>query len=346
MIQSAVNFAADGDTVLVASGVYNAGEYITPDGTLSNRVVITKNIQVIGVDGPSNTFIVGSGSVGDDAVRCVYITNGLLAGFTLTNGHTRAGGVSVDINGGGAYAVGGILTNCIIVGNSAQACGGGVYGGRVVNCLVQNNTAEYGGGGYDTVFDTCSLLQNRAGGQGGGSWGGSLNQCTLRQNYGPAGGALYRSEATNCIIDANSADRGGGAMYSGLYRCRITGNSVNGAGGGMHTCTALCSFVSGNWAGWAGGGARESMLINCTVVQNWAGVSGDRTSQETIRNSIVYYNRSETRNHESALFEYSCTTPLPSGSGNITNEPQFAENYRLSAISPCVNTGTMCILAQ
>jgi len=45
-IQAAVNAAAKGDTVLVFDGVYKVGTTATPSYSLSNRVVIEKNITV------------------------------------------------------------------------------------------------------------------------------------------------------------------------------------------------------------------------------------------------------------------------------------------------------------
>lgn len=79
--------------------------------------------------------------------------------------------------------------------------------------------------------------------------------------------------------------------------------------------------MSGNWAGgYGGGGAWASTLNNC----------------------IVYYNNN---NYISCSFNYSCTTPMPSGGlGNITNAPLFVDtngwsNLRLQSISPCIGVG-------
>ena len=87
-IQAAVNAAASGDTVLVSNGVYSAGAKVTPGYSLTNRVYITSAITVQSVNGPTNTFIVGAGPRGAGAIRCVYMSAGVLAGFTLTNGNT------------------------------------------------------------------------------------------------------------------------------------------------------------------------------------------------------------------------------------------------------------------
>jgi len=44
-----------------------------------------------------------------------------------------------------------------------------------------------------------------------------------------------------------------------------------------------------------------------------------------------------------ATFFFSCTTPMPTGSDNITNDPLFVSlattNFQLAANSPCINVG-------
>ena len=126
-IQNAVDVATDGDVVLVTNGIYNSGERVTPGYSCSNRVVITKDIIVKSVNGPENTIILGKGPNGSNAVRCVYMSAGTLAGFTVSNGHTwTSGNTSYDRNGGGInmYSGSGIITNCTIGGNSANRNGG------------------------------------------------------------------------------------------------------------------------------------------------------------------------------------------------------------------------------
>ena len=90
-IQSAVDVASDGDTVLVTNGVYSTGSRITPGYTLMNRLVLTNDIAVRSMNGPSMTLILGAGPLGSNAIRCVYMTDGILSGFAVTNGHTRIG---------------------------------------------------------------------------------------------------------------------------------------------------------------------------------------------------------------------------------------------------------------
>ncbi len=134
-IQTAIAGASDGDVILVTNGTYSTGSQIVY-GSMLNRVVINRAVTITSVNGPGVTFIVGQGSGtgtnGDGAVRCVYVGgNALLAGFTLTNGHTRStGDFSQEQSGGGAWcATSGVLSNCVLVCNSANFSGGGVYQG-------------------------------------------------------------------------------------------------------------------------------------------------------------------------------------------------------------------------
>ena len=67
-------------------------------------------------------------------------------------------------------------------------------------------------------------------------------------------------------------------------------------------------------------------------------------------NSIVYGNtslRTADHNWSGGSFAFSCTTPLPSGTGNTASDPLFAgaatNNYRLQVsptLSPCIDKGT------
>ncbi len=227
VIQDAVDAAAPGDTVLVTNGVYATGGRPVGTNLLVNRVAIEKPIRLASVNGPAVTIIVGARAPagdeygnGDGAVRCVYLglTNAVLSGFTLTNGHTRTtGDWEKDLSGGGVLGgtwdkVGGVLTNCVITGNTADAGGGGAYAGVLQNCSLNGNSAHYGGAAY----------------------GGSLYNCTLTGNSAYYGGGAHGGSLYNCTLTGNSADYGGGAYVATLYNCTLTRNSAQYRGGGVY----------------------------------------------------------------------------------------------------------------
>lgn len=218
-IQTAVDASSTGDSVLVADGVYNSGGAITPGYTSKNRVVITNNIVVQSVNGPEQTFIFGQGPNGNNAIRGVYLSSGILSGFTIKNGHTRTtGDYSHDRGGGGINMKdGGAAFHCRLVENSASFAGGGSCFGTLNYCTLTGNSAEYGGGGSRSTMNNCLIVGNSAN-RGGGSNQGELNNCTIIDNsvsgYLSQGGGSRYDTLKNCIVWNNS---GGNAYNSGSY---------------------------------------------------------------------------------------------------------------------------------
>jgi hypothetical protein len=126
-IQSAVDAAAPGDIVLVTNGTYSAGGRAVY-GTMTNRVAVDRAITVQSVNGAGVTVIQGyqlpTTSLGDGAIRCVYLTNGAaLFGFTLAKGATHfsdtsspeGSSIEAERSGGGLWCEGGtsMASNCV-----------------------------------------------------------------------------------------------------------------------------------------------------------------------------------------------------------------------------------------
>jgi len=303
------------DTVIVTNGVYGSGGIVPHGQDFTNRVVIATDIVVRSVNGPTNTFIVGAsdnGTNGPLAARCVWISDGLLTGFTITNGYTQTEGAWEMYQRGGGVLLfeGGTVSNCIVRGCSANITGGGVdfhYGGVVVDCTIEGNTVNDRGAGVSlhdgALLDRCIVRDNSAGGDG--SEGG--------------GGLLFYSGGTarNCLIANNTADNSGGGIYvregaadSVIENCTIVSNTGE-YGGGVY----------------AYGGTN----VNCIVYDNTSTIGANQNWS---------YGGSTT-----SAYIHCCTVPLPTENttGCITNDPQFADassgDYRLKAVSLCIDAG-------
>lgn len=229
-IQDAVSANIPGGEVVVGDGSYSMGGAVAR-ATMTNRVAITNALLVRSVNGPACTAIVGQGPEGPSGVRCAYVGGqGVLIGFTLSNGHTRASAASsYDLRGGGVYAeAGALLSNCLIVGCSALHHGGGVFGGALRSCDVRD----------------CS-----AGLDGGGTYGASLNYGIVSGNTaGDEGGGVFAGWTEECLIFSNSADQGGGTAWNTNRHCTIVVNTAASSGGGVY----------------------KSKLTNCIVYHNTA----------------------------------------------------------------------------
>ena len=323
-IQGAVDEAITGDTVLVTNGVYDTGSVVTPSYDCTNRVVITDDITVQSVNGSAYTFIVGAeangGGNGSDAVRGVYMSAGVLSGFTVTNGHTMTSGsfyaIYYNTYGGGINMYeGGIATNCVLTGNSAgnhgggsthgslfnctlsgnsaEGNGGGCYGGTLNNCTLTGNSASlYGGGSYQSMLNSCTLSVNSVEGSGGGCYWGTLNNCVLSGNSAEIGGGSYAATLTNCTLSSNSARKGGGSYSGTLYNCSLMDNSAISEGGGSCRGALDSCILAGNSAT-DGGGSYDSTLNNCSLMANSAIEYGGGSRDGTLNNCTLTGNSAD-----------------------------------------------------
>jgi hypothetical protein len=288
-IQAGIDAAVDGDTVQVAPGQYVISEPIT---------FLGKAIIVESKAGPEETTI-RMGTPTDTNRACVIIFENNETAESILNGFTVTGGKgiynpSVKATGGGGIlfsASSGVINNCVIVQNSADA-GGGVASSAgslatVSNCTISENSVTIIGGGVYSV------------------WGSSMNliNCTIRENTaiksgGGVGCWLNASiTMTDCIVTENSAtgvilhEAGyGGGLNAGdgseitLINCNFENNSAGIGGGGIMLggipCTITGCVISNNSAGWWAGGLGceyEGMLLslkNCVISHNTAEKGG------------------------------------------------------------------------
>jgi hypothetical protein len=323
-LQEAVEAAQPGDTVLVTNGLYALGGRAV-FGELTNRVLIDKAITVQSVNGPAVTVIKGAAapdtSNGSGATRCAYVGAGaVLSGFTLTDGHTLNLYSEEEGAGGGVFCEeSGVVSDCVLFGNTAFYGGGGAFGGLLLGCTLLGNEAEaFGGGALRAELHDCLLMDNTSGSEGGGAYASTLLDCMVEGNsalYGGGagnasvvtrcaltgnqaqydGGGAYSSTLSDCLLEANSSASQGGGAGSGclLSNCTVTGNASFYVGGGAHSSTLQNCTLEANSAEY-GGGAYGSTLLNCTLRGNQAR-DGAGACYGGLRNSVLAGN-SASRN--------------------------------------------------
>jgi hypothetical protein len=160
-IQTAINGASNGDTVLVADGTY------TGDG---NRDILFhgKDIVVMSQNGPGFTIIDPQGSESEPHRAFNFINNaisGELEGFTIKNGY---GPFSHNHNEGGAMLIENAsptIKYCVFANNIGAYQGGAVScftsSPIFINCTFAGNAATYGGciysNGANPVLENCII---------------------------------------------------------------------------------------------------------------------------------------------------------------------------------------------
>ena len=263
-IQDAVDAAVTGDVITVTNGLYATGGRAV-HGTMTNRVVVDKAVHLLSVNGPQFTVIQGyevpGTTNGDGAIRCVYLTdNSSLSGFTLTRGATRsAGDYTFEQSGGGVLceSTAVVVSNCLLIGNSASYGGGSSYG-TLNNCLLIRNSAYNpstfcgGGGAQGGILINCIIRDNWTTENGGGAQGAALINCTVVGNRAGWGGGVANGRLTNSIVYFNSANYGPNFYYNGgshsealITFCCTTPQPYN-AFGNITANPLLVDMVGGN----------------------------------------------------------------------------------------------------
>jgi hypothetical protein len=307
-IQSGINAAVDGDTVLVAPGTYFENIHFRGKNiVVTSAFYQTFNLSIIG-----STIINGSTPSNSDSGSCVRIVSNNNDSLAVLQGFTITGGIGTfwqDEHGAGRYCEGGgiimqysraTVQFNIVKDNKAirrpagiaSTGGGGIRMGdgraKIFNNIIFNNEAMYGGGvvlNYsNTQLKNNVIFNNRvyqavAGAPtygGGGVWTNGTGISTVENNT---------------IVNNSSFG---------------TGTTVSGRGGGIH-------------------------------------VNGANT---TITNNIVWGNTAATGAIElkqisgASVVTYTCVQNGLSGTGNISTNPLFdSTNYIISSASPCIDAG-------
>jgi hypothetical protein len=268
-IQAAVDYASDGDVVLVAPGTYTSTDDQVVD-LEGKRILLAASI-------PGTAIIDG-----ESFRRGVRCRNGetaktVVEGFLIRN--CRASWYDWNDNdaidfweyfGGGVWNRDGsspTIRGCIFEGNDAEY-GGAILNGdetgsicrpTIVDCAFFDNgsSACLGGAiynwGAEPRITDCDFIENR------GFFGGAVlnfdgsrpefERCLFRENIAASdGGAMYNDASSpillECVMDGNAAGDEGGGIFNAdpgssaaipeFIDCEFTNNTANGEGGAMH----------------------------------------------------------------------------------------------------------------
>jgi hypothetical protein len=309
-IQSAIDEASAGDTVLVADGIY------TGSGN-KNLNFGGKAITVRSENGPNNCIIDSEGSGRGFEIWRGEGNDSVVSGFTITNSET--GQNAFDISNSSPT-----IENCVITGNGGSGIVCDNANPIITNCTIANNTADYGGGiwlwnnSYPTIIN-----------------------CTIKENNTALGATIHCGNSsptiTNCTIaDNTGGDSGGIGLYNSPLNTIITNSIIkNNTGSSIGGINCYDSSL---------------IITNCTIADNTGGDNGGIDFvwglSLTITNSILwgdYPNEINTGPTSPAhIVTFSNIQGGYSGAGNIAADPLFVGNgdYHLTALSPCINKGT------
>ena len=306
-IQTAINAAVGGDTILVTNGTY----------ALTAQLNIGKAVTLRSANGAAGTVLDGGGTV-----RCVYLHDAaaVMDGFTIQNG------AMPDAYGGGVYLTVGTLVNCTVRQNAARY-GAGVclYGAGLVNsCVLRDNNVvawtnvNHGGGGAyinnGGTMRNCLVTGNTSDSQGGGIdiWtAGTVQNCTVVGNTAPNGAGLrarLASTVLNTIIYNNLTGAEWQLSGTGQAFTNCATPIIAGLPGAGNIANDPQFLVAGDYHLQSG-----SPCINAGVYQTWMTGATDLDGDARLANDVVDIGAYERR-------EYTFTTWVGQGEVSGTTD--------------------------
>ena len=261
-IQEAIDMALEGDTVLIADGIYFGKGNMNLDFRGKAITVRAENGPeecVIDCQQQGRAFIFNHNETKLAAVDGLTIRNGSMIYLPM-----------VSTCGGGIYVIDSYpsILNCRFEDNLSLERGGAIYidnsseSGRemtIQGCEFENNKANSDGGGVfikstsSVVISSCVFINNSTYSDGGAICTGSystglldLESCVFSDNIATKGGGAIslnycESRISDCTFAQNTAwSRNGGAIFIDSTRSVtlasvvFTGNTSNASGGAIY----------------------------------------------------------------------------------------------------------------
>ncbi|MGA2230388.1 MAG: right-handed parallel beta-helix repeat-containing protein, partial [Tepidisphaeraceae bacterium] len=232
-LQSALNVALDGDTILVAQGTYVPTATDDPNASFQ----LLEDVTLLGGYGGQTAVLAG----GDADTRNV-------SAYTTT--------LSGDIASQGVYANSYQIVTASNVDSSAVIDGFTITGDPDGQAMQVENASP-------TINDCTFTVNGAPNTNAGGALyldnsSATISDCTFNQNAADEGGAIYIDSGSPTITDTqfigNSSDDVGGAIYENfasatISGCTFTSNSANYDGGAIYSdgCTSSitnCTFTT------------------------------------------------------------------------------------------------------
>jgi len=266
-ITAGVQIAQDGDTVLIADGVYtdSSNTAIRPYGKAIT--IISENgfeNCVIDCEGTSRGFILS-----DDETNATVIS-----GLTIANAYTMAHGGGIYLDDAGVTVENCRFTDCTANNGAAIRILGTHSGITIKNCLFEDGTSLLSGGAMfiqdssgDILVTGCEFYGNEGANAGGalalhGVTNVEFTDCMFSDNLSnlyTGGAAKVDSDSEvsfiNCLFTYNfsAGVNSGGALFfdsdsSGqIFNCTFNGNHVfSGTTGGAIACGSSSSVFGLN----------------------------------------------------------------------------------------------------
>jgi hypothetical protein len=331
-IQLAINNASDGDTIIIADGIYSGdGNYnISWDATVKHLVIKSLN-------GPNDCIIdcnfLGRGFILNSGQNELDI----LDGITIRNGFAeQIGGGAILCDATSPQIINCILINNVAGGDSIRSSGYFADGGAIdcvssspiiKNNIIMNNCANHTGGGIHFLNKSSGIVENNI----------IKNNLNLGC-YGGGGIALFLESyplIINNLISNNNARYYGLGGYGGGIICmnsnpRIINNTIVNN-------TTRNNDLLGEGGGIRVRGLPSPIIINCIIWNNEA-----KDSLENLDFQTYGWNWTldvSYSNIENGIYNIISTSPE-----TIMNiNPNFIDpqngNFQLRSDSPCIDAG-------